>query len=69
MSNHKVTAWGFTLAYCALMAGLAILTMPHTDGWRVEVGHLSAFALPSDRNGDGALRPFPPGRFFNLLSS
>ena len=38
MSNHKVTAWGFTLAYCALMAGLAILTMPHTDGWRVEVG-------------------------------
>ena len=38
MSNHKVTAWGFTLAYCALMAGLAILTMPHTEGWRVEVG-------------------------------
>lgn len=36
MTNHTLTAWGFTIAY-ALMVGLAILTMPHAVGSRVEV--------------------------------
>ena len=37
MTNHTLTACGFSIAYSALMAGLAILTMPHAEGSRVEL--------------------------------
>ena len=34
MGNHTVTTIGFTLTYCAVMVGIAILTMPYIEGWR-----------------------------------
>ena len=34
MTNHALTAWGFTFVFCAMMGGLALLIMPFADGWR-----------------------------------
>jgi hypothetical protein len=43
MTNHHLTAVGFTLLYCALMGGLLLLTMPHVEGMRDRLG---LFLLP-----------------------
>ena len=42
MTNHALTAWGFTVVFCALMVGFALLIMPLADGWR---GAMSLFLL------------------------
>jgi hypothetical protein len=40
MTNHHITATGFTLLYCALMGGLFLLTIPHVEGMRDQLGLL-----------------------------
>jgi hypothetical protein len=40
MTNHHLTAAGFTVLYCALMGGLILLTIPHVEGMRDKLGLL-----------------------------
>ena len=40
MTNHRLTAAGFTVLYCALMGGLLLLTIPHVEGIRDKLGLL-----------------------------